>query len=449
MGRLFGTDGVRGIANQELTPLLAFYLGRAAAAVLGKGQKGVAILGRDTRLSGSMLAAALTAGVTSTGCDLLDAGVIPTPGIAYLTRNLGATFGVVISASHNPFDDNGIKFFSQEGTKLPDEVEDEIEALVLTALAGQVADFPTATGREIGRAESLADAHERWMGFLTGTATQDLSGLRIVVDCANGAASSVAPQVYRRLGAEVITINAEPDGVNINAQCGSTHPAALCQAVVAHQATVGLAHDGDADRVIAVDEQGRIVDGDGIMAICALDLLEKGKLAKGTLVATQYSNMGLADLLKRQGAQLLFVENGDRYVWEAMVQHRLNLGGEKSGHIIFADHSTTGDGILTAIQLLSVLKKKGVPLSQLASVLQFYPQKLVNVPVKDKNFAQNREVSGAIARAQGLLGEEGRIFVRASGTEPLIRVMAEAKDEQVLEEVVSLVAEVIAAQLGA
>jgi phosphoglucosamine mutase len=448
LGRLFGTDGVRGAANKDLTPQLAFFLGRAAAFYLTKGKQGTAVIGRDTRISGPMLEAALVAGVTSTGCDILHAGVIPTPGIAHLTSALGATFGIMISASHNPFADNGIKFFSQGGLKLPDETEDAIEQLVLGFLEGEKDLLPSPTGPGIGRVHKLSDATDRLVEFLVNTTPLDLGGMRIVVDCANGAASFVAPRVYERLGAEVIVLNASPDGININAHCGSTSPEALSQAVIAHKAVLGLAHDGDADRVIAVDERGEIVDGDGIMAICGLDLLKRDKLAKRTLVATMYSNMGLASALRAQGADVLLVENGDRYVWEAMIQHQLNLGGEKSGHIIFSDYNTTGDGILTGIQLLGVINREKKSLSELAGVMESFPQRLINVPVRDKHFAENVVVNEAIAKAKTILGDQGRIFVRASGTEPLIRIMAEAKDEDCLKEAILLVEGAVVAQLG-
>lgn len=456
MGRLFGTDGVRGIANKDLTPELAFLLGRAGAYVLAH-RRGVAnggrlrvVIGRDTRVSGQMLEAAMVAGMTSVGVDVIQLGILPTPAVAFMTRHLGVDAGVMISASHNPVEDNGIKFFLSDGFKLPDEVEDEIEELVLKAQQGGDCsdDLPRPVGLEVGRVENYPQAIDEYVEFLAGTVDVDLSGLRIVVDCANGAAYQAAPQVLRRLGAEVITINTNANGEDINVDCGSTHPNVIQAAVKKYQAAVGIAHDGDADRVIAVDEAGEILNGDNIMAVCAVDMLSRSALPKSAIAATVYSNLGLKKVLEQHGGYVIETKNGDRYVLEAMREHGLALGGEQSGHIIFLEHNTTGDGILTALQLLAVMVKKGVPLSQLRQILKPYPQILKNIRVKDKNWESNEKIQQAIAKAEEILGGDGRIFVRASGTEPLVRVMGEAPDFSQVQEAVELVESVVYEELG-
>lgn len=445
MGNLFGTDGVRGIANQELTPELAFKLGRAGAYILSRtnGRPRI-VIGKDTRISGDMLEAALTAGICSIGGDVLQVGVIPTPGIAYLTRTLGASAGVVISASHNPFGDNGIKFFSGDGFKLSDEIETEIEKLVLQGEA----DLPRPTGAQMGKVEIVNDALDRYVSYLFSTVEGDLTGLKIAVDCANGAASAAAPRLLRELGAEVYPLFHQPNGTNINNHCGSTHPEALQQAVVRLGVDVGIAHDGDADRVLAVDEQGRLIDGDVIMAICALELKKQNKLAENTVVTTVMSNLGFRKAMEQAGIIVKETKVGDRYVMEEMLSSGAKFGGEQSGHIIFLDHNTTGDGLLTAVQLLSIMKKSGRPLSELAKVMTVYPQLLVNVPVNDKaKLGEASAVQEAIAKAEARLAGKGRLLVRPSGTEPLIRVMAEGPDEEELRQIVDEVAEVIAANL--
>lgn len=446
MGRLFGTDGVRGIANQELSPELAFKLGRAAAFLFGRpGHKAQFVIGRDTRLSGTMLEAALTAGLCSAGGDVISAGVIPTPGVAFLSRLYGADAGVVISASHNPFPDNGIKFFSRDGYKLPDEVEDRLEEIVLTTRD----DLPRPTGADIGHREFRPEAVEAYVNYVVSTITTDLTGLKLVVDCANGAAAVVAPQVYSRLGAQVTAIHHEPNGVNINVACGSTQPQALQQAVVAYGADVGIAHDGDADRVIAVDERGQVVDGDQIMAICGLNLLRQGRLKDKTIVATVMSNFGLHEAMQKAGGRVVTTQVGDRYVLEEMLRQDLVLGGEQSGHIIFRELNTTGDGLITALQLLATLRQSGGKLSDLAAVMTRYPQLLVNVPVKSKDgWQENTAIQAAIKQGEAALGERGRILVRPSGTEPLIRVMAEGPDREQLQRIVQDIAAVIASQMG-
>jgi len=443
---MFGTDGVRGVANTaDLSPELAFALGRAAAAMARErtGRRPVAAIGRDTRRSGPMLAAALSAGVCSAGGDVADLGVVTTPCVAYVTTHLGADFGVMISASHNPAPDNGIKFFSADGFKLPDAVEDELEALVRAASDT----LPRPTGADLGTIRTSEAAVEAYVQHLVSTGSP-LNGMRVVVDCGHGAAYRLAPEVLRRLGAEVIALNTAPDGMNINAGCGSTHPEALQAAVRAHGAHAGIAHDGDADRCIAVDERGELVDGDQIMAICALDLKVRGQLPSDTLVATVMSNMGLELLLRQHGVRLLRAKVGDRYVLEEMQKGGYALGGEQSGHVIFRALSTTGDGILTAVQLLSVLVRSGQPLSALAGQMQRLPQWLENVRVgRKEGWEANPAVQAAIAHAESALAGQGRVLVRASGTEPLIRVMLEGADMVQLRTLAATIAEVIRTEL--
>ncbi|MFZ5753935.1 MAG: phosphoglucosamine mutase [Bacillota bacterium] len=445
MAVMFGTDGVRGVANRELTPELAFKLGRAAASLLKpeKG-RGSIVIGRDTRHSGPMLEGALLAGICSAGLDVYLAGVIPTPAIAFLTRELEACAGAVISASHNPAPDNGIKFFNHKGFKLDDELEEKIEALVLGDLEG----LPRPTGADLGKVIPLPDAVERYVNFLKNTVKGDLTGLKIVMDCANGAAYQAAPILLRGLGAEIIVLNNEPDGININDECGSTHPAGLQEAVLEHKAHLGLAYDGDADRVIAVDEKGELVDGDKILVICGLNLHKKNKLGE-KIVVTVMSNWGLKQAFHKEKVEVLETKVGDRFVLEKMLESGAVLGGEQSGHIIFLKHNTTGDGILTSLQLLQVLKEKGQPLSTLAQAMETYPQVLRNVKVKSKQgWEKNSAIQEAIARGENTLSGSGRILVRPSGTEPLIRVMAEGKDRTQLETVVNLISDVIEKELG-
>lgn len=446
MGKLFGTDGVRGVANTELTPELAFRLGRAGAGLFGQNNKRPNfVIGRDTRISGVMLEAALIAGICSAGGNVTVLGVVPTPAVAYLTRKLGADAGIVISASHNPAADNGIKFFSGDGYKLPDAVENRLEELVLAPQD----DIARPIGGEIGTITHYPEGLDTYIDFVTSTTDLDFRKLKIVIDCANGAAFEASPRVFRRLGANVITLNAQPNGVNINVDCGSTHPQALQKAVLEHNAHLGIAHDGDADRVIVVDEQGRIVDGDFIMAICGLHMLGKGQLADNTLVATVMSNLGLHLAFKRMGGKVVTTQVGDRYVLEAMREKGYNLGGEQSGHIIFLEHNTTGDGLVTAVQLVSVVKERGKPLSELAAIMKRLPQVLVNVRVKDKTgWEENRAIRTAVEKAEKELGDAGRVLVRASGTEPLIRIMAEGPDEAALKTLVEDIQEVVSAELS-
>jgi phosphoglucosamine mutase len=441
MGVLFGTDGVRGLANKEVSPELAFKIGRAGAYILStETGKRALVIGRDTRLSGDMLEGALVAGICSVGVDVLRVGVLPTPAVAYLSRTLDAAGGVVISASHNAYADNGIKFFGANGYKLPDTLEEGIERLVLD----QAAVLPVPSGSSVGRVRKVPDAGERYVRFACGTGPSDLEGLKVVVDCAHGAAFEVAPRILGRLGAVVVPIFNTPDGTNINAGCGSTHPAALQRAVVAEGADLGLAFDGDADRLIAVDEQGRVVDGDHMLVICGRHMQRRGRLDGEALVVTVMSNLGLHLALREAGIRILQTKVGDRYVLEEMVRARCCLGGEQSGHIIFLEYNTTGDGIITALQLLKVMRETGEPLSRLAAWMERMPQLLRNVPVRDRAAVMaSPALAAAVARYEHGLNGQGRILVRPSGTEPLVRVMAEARSETVLEEVVEELVQVV------
>jgi phosphoglucosamine mutase len=445
MGKLFGTDGVRGTANKDLGPELAFKLGRAGAFVLARNKKRPKILiGKDTRLSGDMLESALAAGICSVGADVISLGIIPTPGVAYLTRELGADAGVVISASHNPMEDNGIKFFAGNGFKLPDELEDEIENIIISKK-----ELPSPTGPDVGKVTYLADALERYATYLKEQAGTNLKGKKIVVDCANGAAFSLAPKVFADLGAEVIPHFNQPDGININAGCGSTHPEKLMELVKEYGAHLGIAHDGDADRMLAVDEKGRLIDGDMIMVICALYLKSKGELPGNSIVVTVMSNLGLHIALKERGIEVLQTKVGDRYVLEKMLETGTVLGGEQSGHIIFSRLNTTGDGVATALQLLKVMTETGQPLSQLADQMVQLPQVLMNVRVKDKlGLENNIPIKEAIERVERTLGSGGRVLVRTSGTEPLVRVMAEGPDAAQLKELVQSIVDVVIKELA-
>lgn len=432
--RLFGTDGVRGVANTPpMTPETALALGRAVATLFGdgaRGRKGRAriLIGKDTRLSGYLFETALASGVCSMGADVLLVGPLPTPGIAYLTVSMRADAGAVISASHNPFEDNGIKFFGSDGFKLPDAMEDRIEALVRdpTLLP------PPATGRAIGKAWRIEDAAGRYCVALKSQLPRDLrlDGLRIVVDCGNGAAYRVAPMVFRELGATVIEIHCEPDGSNINDECGALYPAEMARTVVEEGADLGLALDGDADRAILCDARGQVVDGDGILAICATWMHERGLLRGGGVVGTLMSNLGLERTLERMGLRLVRTDVGDRYVVEAMLRDGYNLGGEQSGHLVFLDHSTTGDGILSCLEVTEVMLRTGRSLADLASVFERYPQVLVSARVLSRPPLESLDrVQAAIRRAEDVLGRRGRVHVRYSGTSSSIRVMVEGEDE--------------------
>lgn len=447
MRELFGTDGIRGIANKDLTVHLCLRVARAAATVLrrqGDGRPRV-VMGRDTRISGDMIEAAMIAGFCSAGADVIPVGVLPTAGVAYLARVLDVDMGAVISASHNPYEFNGIKFFSHEGYKLPDTVEQEIEARVNSS---QHLDHPVGDG--LGRQLPVGDAVARYLEYLHSLCPTSLQGMRLVIDCAHGAVSELAPALFRELGADVIAINHAPDGLNINAQCGATHPEAAAQAVLESGAHAGLTFDGDADRLLLADETGRVVDGDHIMAIAAAALDAQGRLPGGLVVGTVMSNLGLERALARRGMQLVRSQVGDRYVLEEMQRLGSVLGGEQSGHVIFLDHGTTGDGLVTALVILQILRASGMPLSALAGVMNVYPQKLVNVTVPSpKRWEEHEPILRAIRDAECDLGDEGRVLVRASGTEPKVRVMVEAQQAEKVERWTDYIARVIEEQLAA
>jgi len=438
--RLFGTDGVRGLANGDLTAELALVVAGAAAQVLaesGLGHRPVAVVGRDPRASGEMLTAAVTAGLTAAGADVLHAGVLPTPGVAHLVGAVGADLGVMISASHNAMPDNGIKLFAAGGHKLDDEVEDRIELHL-----EQPQHRPTGAG--IGRVRELERAAERYLGHLAAASPQRLDGLRVVVDCAHGAASALAPAAYRAAGAEVVALHAEPDGLNINDGCGSTHPDELMAAVRANGADLGIAHDGDADRCLAVDAQGRLVDGDQIMAVLAIAMREAGELTHDTLVATVMSNLGLHLAMQEAQITLRTTGVGDRYVLEELRAGGYALGGEQSGHVVLPAHATTGDGVLTALRLMARVTQTGQSLAELASVMHPLPQVLLNVRVSDKELvATDPTVLGAVAVAEAELGSLGRVLLRPSGTEQVVRVMVEAPTRTQAQRVAQRLADLV------
>lgn len=426
MARLFGTDGVRGVANQEISAEFALKLAQAAAIVLGRnsrerGERPRAVIAKDPRISSDFIAASVSAGLAASGVDVFDAGVVPTPACAYLTADLDADFGVMISASHNPATDNGIKFFARGGNKLPDDLEDQIEAEFGQAIL--------PLGSSVGKISRFSDAEDRYLIHLLGSLRTKLNGLTIVVDCAHGAASAISPQAFSDAGAKVIVIGADPDGNNINSGYGSTHLSALQAAVVEHKADLGIAHDGDADRCLAVDEQGKIIDGDKIMAILAISMKSRGELARNTLVATVMSNLGLKLAMQREGIEMLETGVGDRYVLEKMREGGYSLGGEQSGHIIFSQFATTGDGILTGLQLAAEVAVSGKKLSELASSMDTYPQVLINVSGVDKSRVDSdAELQDLVMTAVSELGNQGRVLLRASGTESLVRVMVEARE---------------------
>lgn len=438
---LFGTDGVRGVANVDLTPELAFRLGEAAGAFLSGGRRGRIVIGKDTRISGDMLEAALVAGICSVGSDALLAGIVPTPAVALLTRELGADAGVVISASHNPAVYNGIKFFSRDGFKLPDEVEGRIEAFVT---AESRPERPSGAG--IGRAIVIEDAVERYIAHALATVPDRLDGLVVALDCGHGASSRTTPTALRALGAEVVAIDCDWNGTDINDGCGSTHLGPLTELVRASGADIGIAHDGDADRVLAVDETGEEMDGDRIMAICAAQMLRDGRLPHSTIVGTVMTNMGLEVAMRPLGISVEKTAVGDRYVLERMRSIGAVLGGEQSGHVIFLEHTTTGDGLITALQLMHAMRASGRSLSELGRIMRRYPQVLVNVPVTDKAGAmESADLRDAIEAAEAELGELGRVLVRPSGTEPLVRVMVEAAEHDLAERVAGRLVEVVRA----
>lgn len=449
MGKLFGTDGVRGIANKDLTPALAFKLARAGVDVLARGKKRPKfVLGTDTRLSSDMLESAMIAGLCSVGCDVIPVGVVPTPAVAYLIRYYGAEGGAMVSASHNPAEYNGIKFFDGKGYKLDDSKEKIIENKVF-----QIPDKPEPPliGADLGRNLRRPESIRYYADFLKNTLSHSFKGLRLGVDCANGAAYKVAPLVLEELGASIRVINDRPDGLNINARCGSTDPGALAALVREEGLDLGLAFDGDADRLIAVDERGNIIDGDYIMAICARRLKEQGSLAKDTIVTTVMSNLGLHEAMESIKCSIEETPVGDKYVLERMIKKGYNFGGEQSGHIIFFDHNTTGDGLLTALQLIDSIKHFGESLSKLCSTVRKYPQVLVNAKVKDANkkaYWDDRIISDEVKRVKERLKNNGRLLIRPSGTEPFIRVMLEGGDIKQLEQYARNLAELIENRLA-
>ncbi|MFM5952354.1 MAG: phosphoglucosamine mutase [Micrococcales bacterium] len=446
MARLFGTDGVRGLANGLITAELALKIAQAAARVLGEvarsvGRRPKAVLARDPRISGQFLAASVAAGLASAGVDVYDAGVIPTPAAAFLTADLDADFGVMISASHNPAPDNGIKIFAAGGHKLDDSIEDAIEQAL-----GEEPLKPL--GAAVGHVTRFADAEDRYLVHLLKSMPNKLDGLTVVVDCANGAASSVSPDAFRDAGAKVIVIGADPDGININEGCGSTHLSALQAAVLEHKADAGVAHDGDADRCLMVDHTGAIVDGDQIMAILALSMKARGELARNTLVATVMSNLGLKIAMKEAGITMLETKVGDRYVLEEIRENGYTLGGEQSGHVILSHYATTGDGVLTGMRVLAEVAKSGKTLQELAAQIQIYPQVLINVKGVDRSRVGDEVVQAAVREAETDLGETGRVLLRASGTEPVIRVMVEAAEMGQAQGWADRIARVVTKQLA-
>lgn len=449
MARLFGTDGVRGEANSVLTPEMAYRLGRAATIYFGKDseEQPLILIGRDTRLSGEMFEAALTAGICSAGGRAMLAGIIPTPAIAYLARRHKAKAGIVISASHNPFHDNGIKFFGGDGYKLPDAVEDELEVIVHQLENDD--NFARPTGDRIGHIEYRTDLLNQYIEFVESTCQERFDGMKIVLDCANGAAYEVMPKVLRSLGAKVKVIHALPNGVNINENCGSTHMESLQKAVLENGADFGIAHDGDADRCLCVDEKGQIIDGDHILVMCAQDMMKKGTLPYNTVVSTVMANIGFHKAIKEAGGRVEITQVGDRYVLENMLKNGYKIGGEQSGHIIFTDYSTTGDGPITALQVLASVKRSGRKAADLTNLMTTYPQLLVNVRVATKEgWEDNEAIKAAIDEGNKELGSDGRILVRPSGTEPLIRVMAEGPDQAQLDVICHRIADVVKKEQG-
>ena len=447
--RLFGTDGIRGTVNKHpMTPETVLRIGMAAAHVLrDKRGRNMILIGKDTRLSGYMIESALTSGICSMGMNVTLVGPLPTPGLAFLTRTLRLDAGIVISASHNPFEDNGIKFFSSEGFKLPDALEEKIEEL----MPDEGLQRHRPKGTEIGKAYRLDDASGRYIEYIKSTLPKGMNfeGIKIVVDCANGAAYKITPLLLRELGAEVISINDKPDGININVNCGSMHIEGLLQAVKHHKANIGLAHDGDADRTIFCDEKGKIVDGDQVLGMWAVEMNQQGALRKNTVVSTVMSNLGFEEYLRKNGIRLIRTRVGDRYVVREMINGGYNLGGEQSGHIVFLDFNTTGDGPLTAVQVLYLIKKKGVSLSKLASEIKLYPQILMNVEVENKHdLKSNPEIEKAIKTAEKTLAGKGRILVRSSGTEPKVRVMLEGEELTLITKLGNDISKVIKEAFG-
>jgi phosphoglucosamine mutase len=446
MGKYFGTDGVRGVANSELTPELAFKLGRFGGYVLTKEHdRPKVLIGRDTRISGHMLEGALVAGLLSIGAEVMRLGVISTPGVSYLTKALGAQAGVMISASHNPVADNGIKFFGPDGYKLSDDQENEIELL----MDMEADELPRPVGADLGQVNDYFEGGQKYLQYLKQSVDEEFTGLHIALDCAHGATSSLATHLFADLDADTSTMGASPNGLNINDGVGSTHPEALAEFVKEKGADLGLAFDGDGDRLIAIDEKGNIVDGDQIMFICGKYLKERGQLKQGTVVSTVMSNLGFYKGLEENGVQSVQTAVGDRYVVEEMKKSGYNLGGEQSGHIIFLDYNTTGDGLLTGLQLANIIKATNKPLSELAGEMKKYPQVLVNIRVTDKHHVtDNEKVKAVIEQVESEMNGNGRILVRPSGTEPLVRVMAEAASAELCQEYVNRIAAVVEEEMG-
>jgi phosphoglucosamine mutase len=448
MRKLFGTDGVRGTANKyPVTAEIALKLGKAAAVVLTEGKKKpVFLIGKDTRLSGYMLENALTAGLTSMGADVFLVGPVPTPAVAHLVRSFAADAGIMISASHNPYTDNGIKFFDLNGHKLPDDVEEKIEEIVLQ----KEIKTDHVTSKEIGRAHRIDDAKGRYIEFSKASIDNtSLKGLKIVLDCANGAAYKVAPDVFRELGAEVIVLSNKPDGNNINKECGALHPEVLREAVLGFQANLGITLDGDADRIFMVDEKGNILDGDYILAIAGLEFLKKKKLKNDTIVVTNYTNLAFDTLFKKHGGNVVRVKNGDRYVIEEMNKSDYNVGGEYSGHIIFSDYNSTGDGIIAGLQILRIMKEQKKSLFKLSSQLKKYPQVLLSIAVKEKKpLSKIESFQEEIKRVEEELGTEGRHLIRYSGTEKVCRIMIEGKDEDLINKIAKRISKIIKKEVG-
>lgn len=449
MGKLFGTDGVRGVANKDLTADLAFKLGRAGAYVLTKTEKHEAkiLVGMDTRISGDMLESALIAGICSVGAHAISAGIIPTPAVAYLVRKYNLDAGVVISASHNPVEDNGIKFFNGDGYKLSDDLENEIENIIQNDMDS----IPSPTGIKIGTKQICEEALNDYIELLKGTTTEKFDGITVAIDCANGASYKAAPIALMELGANVRVIHNEPDGTNINNNCGSTHIQDLIDFVKESKADVGFAFDGDADRCLAVDENGDLIDGDQIIAICGINMKAKNKLTNNTIVSTIMSNLGLLMMGQKNDINIEQTKVGDRYVLERMLQKNYNLGGEQSGHVIFLDYNTTGDGIITAIQVLTAIKKSGKKLSELKNVMEVLPQVLVNAKVdnsKKNLYTADEQIKEAIQKLENKFSGEGRVLIRPSGTEPVIRVMIEGKDKDILQKDADALAALIESRLS-
>ena len=447
MARLFGTDGVRGIANEDLTPELVFKIGRAGAYILTEGNSGSIVVGKDTRASGDMLEAALIAGITSIGLNVISLGVIPTPAVAHLTRKYEALAGVMISASHNPGKYNGIKFFDHKGLKLSDSIEDKIEDLVLDK---KDINFRPVGGR-IGRLFIEENAGEVYKEFLKSTIPLDLTGMKVAMDCGHGALSKIGPEIIRELNGDVIAVNITPDGMNINDNCGSTNPGIVRDLVLENKADIGFSFDGDADRIIAIDDKGNLIDGDHILAICGTYLKEAERLKNNTVVGTSMTNMGLDIYLKEKGINIVKTDVGDRYVLEEMINKGYVLGGEQSGHIIFLDHNTTGDGLATALHLLEVMKYYKKDISELNSLMVKYPQVLINAEVdnsKKYNYLDDEEINKRISEIEEVFHGEGRVVIRTSGTEPLVRVMLEGKNQEKIHEIASDLAKFIEERLG-